>query len=333
MNALPEQTPEKKKSSFYTFATIVIVIITTGSLYRNLAPQISSSLAEWSLRQEFGDSIKKCVEQKESTLNGKKVIGIEYSCAIQTASTIYDKDAKKAIDLCMIYNPLFDIQLNRSYSSTNPDDLWAQKNENIAKGSCKSSIENLLNKAEIQSPTPEIIPTQQVLEGTGNTQVQTTNTPEITPEPSTSQSISTTSTSLTNTKFKYSLTKLASDKALTDSPENVTIQDKNGGLLLNIKIINTKLSLKGYVDYFAKLNKDTQDLEPAESLPVGGVSGLTMATLDSYKDDQDTYTFSKDFPVHTFVFIEHKGIKYQFEMPESLGHRGMEILDSIQFST
>jgi len=44
----------------------------------------------------------------------QNIIGIEYECAIQEASKIYDQDKSRALQLCLEYSPMPDHPISKS---------------------------------------------------------------------------------------------------------------------------------------------------------------------------------------------------------------------------
>ncbi len=95
---------------------------------------------------EYDQDIQQCVKEKQKLLGDQKVVGIEYSCAIKKAATFYEEDPEKAIQLCMIYNPLIDVQLGRERSTSSADDIWAEREENIAHMACVRSLEERIKE-------------------------------------------------------------------------------------------------------------------------------------------------------------------------------------------
>ena len=145
-NTWGKKQKKKRKHDFWKVAgTFFLVIIIGSSIYDDIKPGITSFMAEWSLR-EYKKDITVCVANTKEQMGDKKIIGLEYECAINKAATFYNENPERAIQLCMIYNPLFDIKLGREYSSINADDLYAQKNEQIVRTACKVSIEEELKK-------------------------------------------------------------------------------------------------------------------------------------------------------------------------------------------
>lgn len=140
-----EEEPRRKRRhySWIVLGVAFSALITIGEAYDDLKPHLMSWRAERPLRQ-YKKNIANCVKDAKKQVGNEKVIGLEYSCAIQIAATFYAVDQEKALNLCMIYNPLFDVDIGREYSSFNSDDLWAQKNEQIARVACKTSIEREL---------------------------------------------------------------------------------------------------------------------------------------------------------------------------------------------
>lgn len=158
----------------------------------------------------------------------------------------------------------------------------------------------------------------------------------------------------TNEEYNYNLSVLKTDSIGSNQyatePEqafNVSLYDESEDFLLNIQVLDPELHpqdsefhhnivraynlpLKEYVEHLVELNKDHLDLGIQET-SAGGASGYTIAIRDQFTDDTGGYLFGGDYPVHTFVFVEHNGFKYQFEFPESLGHRGEMILESLKF--
>ncbi|HLD61147.1 MAG TPA: hypothetical protein VJA27_03400 [Patescibacteria group bacterium] len=157
--SFPENSEEKKSTKKrHRFWAIVgsafLILLTAGNLYDNLndnlKPHFRSFQAEWPLRQ-YKKDISHCTEEAKKQLGNQKVFGLEYACAIEKAAAFYNTNPEQAIQLCMKYNPLFDIQLGREYSSFEPDDLAAQRDEQIVRVSCKVSIEKELEKASTSS--------------------------------------------------------------------------------------------------------------------------------------------------------------------------------------
>jgi len=91
------------------------------------------------------------------------------------------------------------------------------------------------------------------------------------------------------------------------------------------------LPLKEYVEHVSELNKENLDLSMQESRPISGIAGYTISLRNSFNDERGGYLFTDNYPVHAFIFLEHNNLKYQFEIPESLGHHGREILSSLRF--
>jgi hypothetical protein len=141
---------DKKKHSIWgIIGTILLIIFLGGSIIYKLKPQIALFTAEMALN-EYSDDIAKCISETKAKTGDQKVVGIEYECAINVAATFYGTDPEKAINLCMINNPFFDIQPGRKYSSGNIEDMYAKRNETIARSSCISSIERRLEKELVQ---------------------------------------------------------------------------------------------------------------------------------------------------------------------------------------
>lgn len=107
-------------------------MVIVGGAYENLKPYITS-VQESSELKEYKDDIEACLAEMESQ-SDNEVVGLEYSCAINVAATFYESDPEKAIKLCMSKNPFFDVQ-------SGSDDIYAQRNEQLARSSCKASIE------------------------------------------------------------------------------------------------------------------------------------------------------------------------------------------------
>lgn len=108
----------------------------------------------WQLRP-YEQQIKTCLEEKEKTLNGEKIIGLEYSCAIQVASTIYAQDRELAIKLCIQHQPF-------------------GAGENVMRLACASSLE----KQAVPSSATTSIP---VLEGQSVTSTKRSDTSSPSP--------------------------------------------------------------------------------------------------------------------------------------------------------
>jgi hypothetical protein len=113
-----------------------------------------------------------------------------------------------------------------------------------------------------------------------------------------------------------------------------------GDFLANITILDPKiftekesmnLPLEEYVQYISKLNSERLDLPILKSRPIGGISGYTTSIRSSFKDERGGNIFTDNFKVHAFIFIEHNNLKYQLEIPENLGHRGQQIISSLEF--
>lgn len=248
-----------------------------------------------SMKTEIG--INKYDEQIQDCVENKKAetnskaVGLEYTCAIDIASDIYADNEEDALELCMAYNPL------------NTD-------ASAARIACELSINERIEKAE-----PEI-----ETQNNETTQSQFDN-------------------HFVNSKYKYSLSLNNSENYTNDDLSEITILDKNNNFLARIKVLDptiyssasTKLQLRDYVEYISELNTENLDLPIQESGAIGGISGYTISTFGSFRDDFGEYTFASDFPVHAFTFISYNGMIYQFEIPESLGHPGRLILDSIRF--
>lgn len=338
-NSWGEKQKKKRKYNFWgIMGSILLIFIIGGNIYDNLKPQIASFAAEWALR-EYKDDIATCVTETKKELGDKKVVGIEYECAISVASTFYNSDPEKAIQLCMVNNPFFDIQLGREYSSLNTDDLYAQKNEQIARTSCKLSIERRLEKKELPMNV-----------------LQTETYPDVSDEVNQDE-ISTISSdvSFTNQKYGYSLSLLPTETAISNqyateasNAFNVTVTDEKDNFLANITTLDLSmfhgeeegkikiresfnLPLNEYVEHISELNKENLDLPMQESRPIGGISGYTISIRNSFNDERGGYLFTDNYPIHAFIFLEYNGLKYQFEIPESLGHRGGKILNSLKF--
>lgn len=155
-NSWGEKQKKKKKFRFFEILGILFAVLIVGTnIYNNLKPKFISLTAENALH-EYIDDISACVSTAKEKLGDKKVAGLEYDCAIHVASTFYHSDSEKAIQLCMIHNPFFDIQLEREYSKNNTDDLYARQDEQLARTSCQSSIERKL----AQNPLCNSKPTQ-----------------------------------------------------------------------------------------------------------------------------------------------------------------------------
>lgn len=335
-NSWGKKQKKKRKYGFWgIMGTILLVFIIGGNIYNELKPQIASFTAEWALR-EYKDDIAKCVSETKEELGDKKVVGLEYECAIKVASTFYNADSEKAIQLCMINNPLFNIKLGREYSTLDTDDLYAQKDEQIARISCKSSIERRLEQEKSQTLQTE------------------TSVNDVVKEDKVSTPVSV-GTSFSNQKYGYSLSLLPTETAVSNQYAtkasdafNITITNEKGNFLANITVLDPNmfpgsedgrmkiresfdLPLKEYVEHVSELNKENLDLSMQESRPISGIAGYTISLRNSFNDERGGYLFTDNYPVHAFIFLEHNNLKYQFEIPESLGHHGREILSSLRF--
>lgn len=110
---------------------IIGILLTIGVIvllsYKPLAKTFSELLQQNELNQ-YSQPIADCLKEKEAELGDRKVLGLEYGCAIEVAATIYQEDPEKAIRLCEKYSPL----------PTIPDYPTSGQ---INKEACKNSIE------------------------------------------------------------------------------------------------------------------------------------------------------------------------------------------------
>ena len=253
------------------FALLAIAFLIVNTQYHNII--------NWYELRPYSAEAKTCHEEATEKTE-QKVIGLEYECGIEVASTIYTENPELAISLCEKHALSF-------------------IDKNLQKSLCKTEIEKKINEEK-------------------NSIIQSTN-------------------SFENKKYNYSLSLLPTETvAETNTSSDITITDEKSDFLIKINVLtptapHENLPLKEYVEHIAKLNKDNLDLSIQQSKPIGGISGYTLSIRNLFNDEKEEYVFTDNYPVHAFIFLEHNNLKYRFEIPESLGHRGGEILNSLEF--
>lgn len=116
------------KNRILNVLLILFVIISAANfLYAGFKPRITAFINEIAL-SESKQKVTECVAQKESELHGKKVIGLDFTCAIEVASDVNASDKEKSLQICMAYNPL------------------TPTNEVLARTTCTTSIERKLRE-------------------------------------------------------------------------------------------------------------------------------------------------------------------------------------------
>lgn len=137
---IPPATPPTAIASVKKYATwiVIFVLVSGGSLYK-FGKDAWTEFTHYRELAPYAATISGCVQQKEAAANGQKIIGLDYSCAIETAATFYESDPEKAILLCKKYNPFFK-------PSGNTDDVFEKSQEQIARAACRSSIERVLQE-------------------------------------------------------------------------------------------------------------------------------------------------------------------------------------------
>ncbi len=118
---------KKTKNTLGIIFTIIVIALLN---YKTIATLFKDILSQNGLNQYSGQ-IDSCLKSKESSVGERKVLGLEYACAIEVAATIYEKEPDKAIDLCKKYSPFPALSADPS-------------SERIQISACKSSIEKHL---------------------------------------------------------------------------------------------------------------------------------------------------------------------------------------------
>lgn len=119
----------KKKTKDIIITALIFLGISLLN-YKSIASFFDNLAAQSNLNQ-YSEAINDCIKTEQEALGDKKVIGLEYSCAIKVASSIYKEDPDTAIELCKKYSIL----------PVLPDDPTAGR---VQTSACKSSIEKRL---------------------------------------------------------------------------------------------------------------------------------------------------------------------------------------------
>jgi hypothetical protein len=122
----------------------IVILAVVGSVYDYLKPQISSFMVSSSLKQYQGE-ISRCAAEKQNAAGANKVVGLEYSCAIEVAATFYSAEPEKAIQLCLLYNPIMKLDLGSK------KDAAAKADEAISRAACKGSIEQAMKAGAVEA--------------------------------------------------------------------------------------------------------------------------------------------------------------------------------------
>lgn len=97
-----ESASTDKEKFLHIWWFVLPLCLTVLFLGRNIKTIRQSFIdleVSWRLRP-YERRIKICLQENEKTLDEKKVIGIEYECAIRAASSFYEQDRELAIELC-----------------------------------------------------------------------------------------------------------------------------------------------------------------------------------------------------------------------------------------
>ncbi len=262
--------------------TVLIIIFLAASFINKYGHEI----VEWYKIQPYLTKVDDCY-QEELAKTEEKVIGLDYSCAIDIAATVYGENPDLAIAICSKYGPL-------------PED------DPIQISTCRHQIENRLNETGSNSNSVNTETTKAVNE------VSESQVKEVT-ENSTTKLQNT----FENTKYGYSFNypenyKLSNWDDFNDNIEtskNIALWDESEKYFFIIDVLDPEplkeypdlqdtieryqLSLKDYVDYIYAQNNPDEVFEPV-SYTVGGKKGYEMWITKSFCDGDSCRTVETD---------------------------------------
>ena len=244
--------------------TILLIIFITASFINKHGNEI----VEWYKIQPYLKQVNNCY-QEEAAKTEKIVVGLDYSCAIDIAATVYEEDSNLAIEICGKYSLL-------------PED------DPIQASTCRHQIEDRLDKTgsnsdslntKAQTEVNKASETQ-VEETTKNTTAQLQNTFE-------------------NTKYgysfkypgNYSLSSWDDYNSNLETSKNIALWDESEKYFFTVDVLDPeplkayphfqetieryKLPLKEYVEFIYSKNNPDEVFEPI-SYTVGGKKGYEM---------------------------------------------------------
>lgn len=138
--ANPSPTPPTTrawKEKVYAATGVIIFLLLSGPAFLTEGKSLLNNLKKSKQLNQYKGQIETCTVRKQAETNGKQVIGLDFSCAIDVAATLYANDPETAIDLCMKYNALA--------PKGDPKDPYVRNLTLIHRSACRSSIEKRLS--------------------------------------------------------------------------------------------------------------------------------------------------------------------------------------------
>ncbi|MEK7528169.1 MAG: hypothetical protein AAB592_00180 [Patescibacteria group bacterium] len=281
--------------------TILLIIFLAASFINKYGDKI----VDWYKIQPYLAKVDDCYQEAIAKTE-KKVIGLDYSCAIDVAATIYEEDPDLAVAICSRYS-------------------FLPENEPLSASICRQQIEGELNETGsnkdssntgTKTEITEVSETQ-VNEITANTTSQLQNTFE-------------------NTKYGYSFSypenyKLSNWDDYNDdikTSKSIALWDENEKYFFIVDVLDPEplkeypdfqdaveryqLPLKDYVDYIYAQN-NPKEVFGLVSYTVGGGKGYQMWITNSFCDGNSCRTVEIDSAY--FYVKNNQGLIIKISIP------------------
>lgn len=281
--------------------TILLIIFFVASFISKYGDEI----IDWYKIQPYQTKVDDCYQEKIAKTE-KKVIGLDYSCAVDIAAIVYEEDPDLAITICSKYGLL-------------------SEDDPIQISTCRHQIEDRLNETGSNISSVNNEPKREVGE------VPETPVKEIT-ENATSQLKNTFENKKYGYSFKYPenyrLSNLDDYNHNIETSKSIALWDENEKYFFIVDVLDPEplkeysdfretieryqLPLKDYVDFIYGKNNPDEVFEPV-SYTVGGKKGYEMWITKSFCDGDSCRTVEID---SAYLYVKNnRGLLMKISIP------------------